>query len=159
MTQLFGRQRGGEQAGLVVVEVEHHRFRLQREIAEQVAQLVEALVIEGDVVEHRDLRPVERDRAVAFVDLADEDVAAADQRAGERRIGAERNSSSPRRSSPSGRGPVAWRIQPIMPVTVDLPLVPPTAMPIGAALNSSASSSARLIRSRPSAFAFTMSGT
>ncbi len=46
-----------------------------------------------------------------------------------------------------------------MPVTVDLPLVPPTAMPMGAALNNKARSSARLMRFRPSAFAFTMSGT
>ena len=34
----------------------------------------------------------------------------------------------------------AWRIQPIMPVTVDLPLVPPTATLVCAALSSLASS-------------------
>ena len=34
-----------------------------------------------------------------------------------------------------------------MPVTVDLPLVPPTAIPVSAALNRRASSSARVIRS------------
>ncbi len=46
-----------------------------------------------------------------------------------------------------------------MPVTVDLPLVPPTAMPSGAALNSSASSSGRAIRGAPSSAARTTSGT
>ena len=85
--QPLRRQRGGEEAGLVVVEVEHHRLGLGREIAEQVAELVERLVIEGDVVEHGDVRPVERDRAVALVDLADEVVAAADQSAGEGHFG------------------------------------------------------------------------
>src|SRR3546814_17339429 len=57
------------------------------EIAEQRAQFVEALVIEADIVEHRDLRAVERDRTVALVDLADEGVALADQRARERCVG------------------------------------------------------------------------
>jgi len=50
-------------------------------------------------------------------------------------------------------------IQPIMPVTVDLPLVPPTAMDCGAALNSVASNCARLIRAQPSSSARTTSGT
>jgi hypothetical protein len=50
-------------------------------------------------------------------------------------------------------------IQPVMPVTVDLPLVPPMAMPVGAALNSVASSSARLMRGQPSSLARTTSGT
>ena len=56
--------------------------------------------------------------------------------------------------------PPAWvRIQPIIPVTVDLPLVPPTAIPTGAALNKAESSSARLIRAQPSSRARTTSGT
>ncbi len=42
-----------------------------------------------------------------------------------------------------GSRPVAFRIQPIMPVVVDLPLVPATPMLEGAALNSSASSAPR----------------
>src|SRR3712207_8241377 len=46
----------------------------------------------------------------------------------------------------------------IMPVTVDLPLVPPTAILLGAALNSSASSSGRFTRSAPSSVALTTSG-
>ena len=60
---------------------------LRDEVAEQRAQFVQRLVVEADVVEHRDRRPVARDRAVALVHLADEDVAVADQRAGEGRVG------------------------------------------------------------------------
>ena len=58
-----------------------------------------------------------------------------------------------------GSRPTACRIQPIMPVTVDLPLVP--AMPIGSslALNRVLSSSARLIRAQPSRVAVTISAT
>src|SRR3546814_12516310 len=52
-----------------------------------------------------------------------------------------------------GRAPARSRIQPIMPVTVDLPLVPPMPIARSAALNSAALRSARVRRSRPSAFA------
>jgi hypothetical protein len=58
-----------------------------------------------------------------------------------------------------GSRPARSMIQPVMPVTVDLPLVPPMAMPQGATLNSRASSSARLIRGQPSSRARTISGT
>ena len=58
-----------------------------------------------------------------------------------------------------GSRPVAVMIQPSIPVTVDFPLVPPTAIPCGAALNRVASSSARLIREQPSSRARTTSGT
>jgi hypothetical protein len=58
-----------------------------------------------------------------------------------------------------GSRPAASRIQPIMPVVVDFPLVPPTAMPSGAALNSRASSSARRSAGMPSRRAATTSGT
>ncbi len=58
-----------------------------------------------------------------------------------------------------GRRPVACRIQPIIPVVVDLPLVPATPMPMGAALNRSASKSARDIRRIPRRFAARTSGT
>ena len=102
------------------------------------------------MLEHRDRRAVKRDRAVAFVDLADEQVGIADQRARRRARRARRNSSSPRRSSPSGCDRHAWRIQPIMPVTVDLPEVPPTATLVAAALSSSASSCGRVRWGRPS---------
>ena len=58
-----------------------------------------------------------------------------------------------------GSRPQACRIQPIMPVTVDFPLVPAT--PIGSvlALNSDASSSGRLSRSAPTRSAATISAT
>ncbi len=46
-----------------------------------------------------------------------------------------------------------------MPVTVDLPLVPATPIRLADALNSDASSSARVIRCAPTASAATMSGT
>src|ERR1019366_1937066 len=49
-----------------------------------------------------------------------------------------------------GSCPARSRIQPIMPVVVDLPLVPATPMRWAAALNSSASSSARVMMARSS---------
>ena len=58
-----------------------------------------------------------------------------------------------------GSRPASCMIQPSMPVTVDLPLVPPTAMPVSAALNRVASSSARVMRGQPSSRARTTSGT
>ena len=58
-----------------------------------------------------------------------------------------------------GSRPVACRIQPIMPVVVDLPLVPATPMALGAALNSSASSSARSISRARTRRAACTSGT
>ncbi len=94
-------------------------------------------MIEGDVVEHRDVRLVVGNRAVALVDLADEHVARADDRARERASGVTKFFMT----APFitvGSCPACLRIQPIMPVVVDLPLVPPTAMPRGLALNSSA---------------------
>src|SRR6266567_4450367 len=45
---------------------------LAREAAEEDAQLVERLVVEGDVVHHRDAGRKERDRTVALVDFANE---------------------------------------------------------------------------------------
>ena len=58
-----------------------------------------------------------------------------------------------------GSRPACCRIQPIMPVVVDLPLVPPTAMLCGAALKSWASNSARRITGTPSRRAACTSGT
>jgi hypothetical protein len=58
-----------------------------------------------------------------------------------------------------GSSPASVNIQPIMPVTVDFPLVPPTATLRGALLNKSASSSARVMRAQPKAFALATSGT
>ena len=58
-----------------------------------------------------------------------------------------------------GSRPAASMIQPVIPVTVLLPLVPPTAIRTGAALNSLASSCARDRRGQPSSFARTISGT
>jgi hypothetical protein len=58
-----------------------------------------------------------------------------------------------------GARPAAWRIQPSIAVTVDLPLVPATATPVPAALNSEALSWARVIRGQPSSPARTISGT
>ena len=58
-----------------------------------------------------------------------------------------------------GSRPASVNIQPIMPVTVDLPLVPPIATLRGAVLNRLARSSARVMRAQPSAFALAMSGT
>ena len=54
-----------------------------------------------------------------------------------------------------GLRPARCRIQAIMPVTVDFPLVPATPMLCGAALNRSASTAARLMRRAPAARAAT----
>ena len=58
-----------------------------------------------------------------------------------------------------GSRPSAWSIQPIMPVTVDLPLVPATPIRTRLSLNSDASRSARRIRCAPTRVAAAMSGT
>ena len=87
-----------------IVEVEHRFSRASEEIREQLPQLGHLLMVEADVGQHRDLGLVERDRAVALIDLADEQLGVADQSARERRLRASRNSSSPRRSSPSAGG-------------------------------------------------------
>src|SRR6266496_2112846 len=63
-------QIGHERRGLRIVEVEHHRLPLADEAAEEGAQLVERLVIEGDVVYDRDAGRKQRDRTVALVDFA-----------------------------------------------------------------------------------------
>ena len=58
-----------------------------------------------------------------------------------------------------GSRPVSDRIQPIMPVVVDLPLVPATPMLVFAALNNCARSSARVMNVAPTARADATSGT
>ena len=83
----FRRQRVGERAGFGIVEVEHRLSRRSRKPANRLRKLVHLLVIEADVGQHRELGPVEGDRAVALVDLADEQLGVADQRAGEGRGG------------------------------------------------------------------------
>jgi hypothetical protein len=83
------------------------------------------------VADHRDARLVERDRAVAFVDFADEHVAASDQGACEGGIGSDEILHH-RSVHDRGIAARAWRIQPIIPVVVDLPLVPPQAIAVRA---------------------------
>ena len=56
-----------------------------RNAANRLRSSCHLLVVEADVRQHRDLGPVEGDRAVAFVDLADEQFGVADQGARERR--------------------------------------------------------------------------
>ena len=58
-----------------------------------------------------------------------------------------------------GSRPQRVKIQPIIPVTVLLPDVPPTAMEVGAALTRRASICARLMRAAPNSRARTTSGT
>src|SRR3546814_3874737 len=60
-----------QRRGFWIVGVDDRDPRLVREIAEKAVQLVEALVVEADVGDHRDIGAIERDRPVAFVDLAD----------------------------------------------------------------------------------------
>src|SRR3546814_2993293 len=60
-----------QRRGFWIVGVGDRDPRLVREIAEKAVQLVEALVVEADVGDHRDIGAIERDRPVAFVDLAD----------------------------------------------------------------------------------------
>ena len=58
-----------------------------------------------------------------------------------------------------GFRPAKVKIQPNMPVTVDFPLVPATAMPAPLLLNKIEFSSALDNRRHPSSFAFLTSGT
>ena len=58
-----------------------------------------------------------------------------------------------------GSRPVACNIQPSMPVTVDLPLVPAIAIPAPLVLKRMELSSARVRRRQPSALACAISGT
>ena len=102
----FGLQRLGDQIGRTLdrkggevgqVGQQRRRLRIARigddmaspacEPAEQVAQFLQRLVVQADIVQHRNGGVVERDRAVAFVHLADERVATADQRAGKGTVG------------------------------------------------------------------------
>src|SRR5690606_41805988 len=48
--------------------------------------IFQALVIETDIIEHRDVRRIKRDRPVAFIDLAHIKFVAADQRARKWRV-------------------------------------------------------------------------
>ena len=116
------RQRGG----LGVVEIQHRDFGPGHEVAEQRAQLFHRLVVERDVVHHRDGGRVERDGAVALVDFADEGAARADHGAGERRVSALAKFFISAPFMMVGSSPARAEIQPIMAVVVDLPLVPAT---------------------------------
>ncbi len=85
--RLVRRNPGGQHGALRIVQVQDHGFGLGGKVAEQRPQLVQRLVVQGDVVQDRDPRAVEGDRAVALVDLADEDIAVADHGAGEGGVG------------------------------------------------------------------------
>ena len=149
----------GERAGLVVVEVEDRLALGADEIARTARAARPSTCGRALILSSTATRPVERDRAVAFVDLADEQLALADQGAGEGRIGVTKFFITAPFITVGSRWQ-AWRIQPIMPVTVDLPLVPPTATLRCAALNSSASNSGRVsARSAELVGARTTSGT
>ena len=71
----------------LVVGVDHADAAAREVVAEQCTQFFHALVIEADVQQHTDCRAIERDRAVAFVDLADIERLPADHRAGEGAFG------------------------------------------------------------------------
>lgn len=72
--------------------------RLGREIAEQAVQFSQALVVEADVGDDRNVGLVKDDRPVAFIDFADIGRGIADERAGEG-FDRRRNCALPRRSS------------------------------------------------------------
>src|SRR4249919_3548956 len=57
--------------GFCVIEIQHHRLRLGNEIAEKGAQLVQRLMVQGDVVYDCDAGLVKRNRAIALVQLTD----------------------------------------------------------------------------------------
>ena len=79
--------RGGDRRGFVIVKVQHRRPGAVDKSAEQGAQFVHGLMIERNIVQHRDFRVEHGDGAVAFVHLADKGVALAHKRAGEQRLG------------------------------------------------------------------------
>ena len=79
-------QIGQQRRGLRVIEVEHRRLTLAGKVAEENTQFLDRLMIEGDVVHHRDARCKIRDRTVALVDFADEFLPVTDPGGGERGI-------------------------------------------------------------------------
>ena len=115
-------------------------------------------MIEGDVVHHRDARCKIRDRTVALVNFADEFLPVTDPGGGEREI-AEVKFFISAPFTIVGFLPARCRIQPIMPVVVDFPLVPATPMPQTDGLNSSARSFARVVTAAPMRRAACTSGT
>jgi len=125
---------------------------------EQNAQLVQRFVVERDIGHDRRTRLIKRDGTVALIYFADEAVP--------------RPTTALAKGTDDvmkffitapfmtvGRRPTDSRIQPIIPVVVDFPLVPATPTAIGAALNSCASNSARLTIGAPMRRAATTSGT
>ena len=75
----------GKRFGVVGID---DRDPAAREIvAEQLAQLFHALVVEADVEQHAHRRAIQRDRTVAFVDLADIEALPADHGAGKGTLG------------------------------------------------------------------------
>src|SRR5215813_2302874 len=73
-----------ERRGFCVIEIQHHGLRLGNEAAEKGAQLVQRFMVQGDVVHYGDAGFEKRNRAVALVNLADEELARADPGAGKR---------------------------------------------------------------------------
>jgi len=80
------RDRLGQRPRLRVIQVEHGLARRQQEARKKPPELHHLLVIKAHVSQHRDLGPVERDRPVAFVDLADKQFRVADECRSEGRV-------------------------------------------------------------------------
>ena len=78
---------GQQRERLGIVGIDHRDSAARQIVAEQLTQFLHALVVEADVEQHADRGAVERDRAVALVDLADIEALPADHRAGERAFG------------------------------------------------------------------------
>src|SRR6202050_1294931 len=68
-----------------IIEVHHRHLRTGNEVPKKGTQLVERLVVKRYIVHDRHTRLEERNRAVALIDFADENIAIADPGAGKGR--------------------------------------------------------------------------
>jgi hypothetical protein len=78
----------GASGRLRIVQIDHADIRPRQKIAKQRAQFLQTLVVQADIVQHRDAGAVERDRAVAFIHFGYKDPTLTDPRAGKGCIGA-----------------------------------------------------------------------
>ena len=80
------RQGFHERHSLCIIGVPHACLCFFGKVTEQLAQFFKAFMVEADIVEHRDFGGEQGDRAIAFVDLRNENVPLPDARAGKRRV-------------------------------------------------------------------------
>ena len=80
------RQGFHERHSLCIIGVPHACLCFLGKVTEQLPQFFKAFMVEADIVEHRDFGGEQGDRAIAFVDLRNENVPLPHARAGKRRV-------------------------------------------------------------------------